>query len=182
MNFISPAYAQAAGGAKKKLLQEERRSCLQALLKSYGGRLQDSLLAERNGRPVLAIRTSAASEVSGLVHGRSSSGSTVFIEPQEVIPLGHRLADLELQIFDEERRLLTIWSQLVGDHHLELFQLEKILLLIELALSRARYSKWLGGKLPELYEHEDGQISLKGFRPPRVGAQHLPCCHRGPPS
>ncbi|WP_320677560.1 endonuclease MutS2 [Prochlorococcus sp. MIT 1300] len=159
--------------ARRKLLQEERKSCLQALLKLYGGRLQDSLLAERNGRPVLSIRASASSEVSGLVHGRSSSGHTVFIEPQEVIPLGHRLADLELQIVDEERRLLTIWSQLVGENYFELSRLEEILLKIELALSRARYSKWLGGKSPKLYEHEDGQITLKGFRHPLLMWQNL---------
>ena len=55
--------------------------------------LQESFLAERGGRPVLAVRASSRDQVPGIVHDASGSGQTVFIEPLAVVELGNKLAE-----------------------------------------------------------------------------------------
>ncbi|MEB3255472.1 MAG: hypothetical protein VKJ05_03685, partial [Synechococcaceae cyanobacterium] len=69
----------------------ERRERLQELLRRYAPMLQDTVLSERSGRPVLAVKAGAAGQVKGLVHDSSASGQTVYVEPQAVIALGNRL-------------------------------------------------------------------------------------------
>ena len=65
------------------------------------------MIAERNGRPVLAVKAGAAAQLQGLVHDSSASGSTVFIEPQAVIPLGNRIRQLEGQEREAEQAVLA---------------------------------------------------------------------------
>ena len=53
--------------------------------------LQESFLAERGGRPVLAVKASGRAKVPGIVHDASSTGQTLFVEPFAVVELGNRL-------------------------------------------------------------------------------------------
>ena len=92
----------------------ERRERLQELVRRYGPLLQDSVISERSGRPVLAVKAGAAGQVKGLVHDSSASGQTVFIEPQAVISLGNRLRELQGQERELEREVLLALSGLVG--------------------------------------------------------------------
>ena len=65
------------------------------LLRRLGTVLQDNVIAERHGRPVLAVKAGAVSQVPGQVHDSSASGSTLFVEPRSVLSIGNRLVDLE---------------------------------------------------------------------------------------
>ena len=58
--------------------------------------LQDHFSTTREGRPVLPIRSDARGRVKGIVHDVSSSGTTVFIEPDDVVELGNRLRMAQL--------------------------------------------------------------------------------------
>ena len=130
--------------------RSERRERLNELMRRYAALLQDSVVAERNGRPVLAVKVGAASQLAGLVHDSSASGSTVFLEPQAVIPLGNRIRDLEGQERELEQAVLKELSQLVGADSEALGVVQTVLLRLETALARARYSAWIGGLSPEL--------------------------------
>src|SRR5438067_1595112 len=55
--------------------------------------LQESFVTDRGGRPVLAVKVSARSQVPGIVHDASSSGQTLFVEPLAVVELNNRLAE-----------------------------------------------------------------------------------------
>ena len=68
--------------------------------------LQESFLAERGGRPVLAVRASSRDQVPGIVHDASGSGQTVFIEPLAVVELGNRLAEAAAEAREEGERIL----------------------------------------------------------------------------
>ena len=83
------------------------------MLRRWAPLLQDSVIAERNGRPVLPLKAGAAPQLSGLVHDSSASGQTVFLEPREVIELGNRLRDLEGQERELERAVRVELSALV---------------------------------------------------------------------
>jgi hypothetical protein len=107
----------ALQGLRRQLagVRAERRDRLQELLRRWAPMLQDTVIAERNGRPVLAVKAGAASQLAGLVHDSSASGSTVFLEPREVIPLGNRLRELEGQERELEQVVLLELSGLVGE-------------------------------------------------------------------
>jgi DNA mismatch repair protein MutS2 len=130
--------------------RQERQSRLQELLRRWANQLQDSVIAQRNGRPVLAVKATAAGQVNGMVHDSSASGSTLFIEPQAVLALGNRIAELEGKERREEQRLLGQLSALVGAEAEALAALQSCLAKLDLALARGRYSTWLGAVKPQL--------------------------------
>jgi len=165
---VADRASPALGGLRRQLAgaRAERRERLQELLRRWAPMLQDTVIAERNGRPVLAIKVGAASQVAGLVHDSSASGSTVFLEPQAVIPLGNRIRDLEGQERELERQLLVELSALVGERAESLQALQAVLLKLDLALARARYSQWLGAVRPQLSADPLAPLSLVELRHP----------------
>ena len=150
----------------------ERRERLQELVRRYGPLLQDSVISERSGRPVLAVKAGAAGQVKGLVHDSSASGQTVFIEPQAVISLGNRLRELQGQERELEREVLLALSGLVGEQAEPLDQLHGILVRLDAALARARYGAWLGAVRPVLVEGSAAPFELRDLRHPLLLWQH----------
>jgi DNA mismatch repair protein MutS2 len=165
---VADRASPALGGLRRQLAgaRAERRERLQELLRRWAPMLQDTVIAERNGRPVLALKVGAASQVAGLVHDSSASGSTVFLEPQAVIPLGNRIRDLEGQERELERQLLVELSGLVGEQAESLQALQAVLLQLDLALARARYGQWLGAVRPHLSADPLAPLSLVELRHP----------------
>ena len=144
----------------------QRKDILQDVIRKYGGLLQDNIISERYGRPVLAFKAGTSDQMKGMVHDSSASGNTIYVEPQVVISIGNRLAKIDSEISDEERRLLANWSKEVGFNADVIAHLGEILLQIEFALSRARYSKWLNGVPAILDEKENTLFEIKDFRHP----------------
>ena len=144
----------------------ERRERLQELLRRYAPLLQDTVISERSGRAVLAVKAGAAGQLKGLVHDSSASGSTVFIEPQAVIPLGNRIRDLLGRERELEQRLLGELSALVGAESEGLVDLQHILVQLDTALARARYGAWLGAVRPELADGSAAPFELRDLRHP----------------
>ena len=109
-------------------LRQDRRDKLQELLRRLGPFLQDTVIAERHGRPVLAVKAGAVAQVAGQVHDSSASGSTLFVEPRSVLGIGNRLTALEVRIRDEERKVLAELSAAVAEDAAALGTLVLILL------------------------------------------------------
>ncbi len=147
-------------------LLEERRTLLQEIIRRYGVLLQDTVVADRHSRPVLAVKAGAIGDINGIVHDSSSSGNTLFVEPQLVIPLGNRIAEIQAHILEEEHLLLRKWSQVVGDNYLSLQHLCEIILKLDLALARARYGEWLGGVAPKFVEGDNAPFRFDDLRHP----------------
>jgi DNA mismatch repair protein MutS2 len=164
----------ALAGLRRQLqgVRAERRERLAELLRRLAPLLQDTVIAERNGRPVLAVKAGAAGQVSGLVHDSSASGSTVFVEPQAVIPLGNRIRELEGQERELEHLVLHELSALVGAEAEALAELQRVLVRLDAALARARYGAWLGAVRPELCGEPDAPFELRDLRHPLLLWQH----------
>ncbi|MCP9891618.1 endonuclease MutS2 [Cyanobium sp. Aljojuca 7D2] len=161
-------------GLRRQLLgvRSERRERLQELLRRWGSLLQDSVISERNGRPVLAVKAGAAGQVPGLVHDSSASGQTVFIEPQAVIALGNRIRDLEGRERELERQVLMTLSTQVGEEAEALTGLQQVLLRLDAGVARARYGQWLGAVRPELAAEPEAPFELRDLRHPLLLWQH----------
>ncbi|MEB3318019.1 MAG: endonuclease MutS2 [Cyanobacteriota bacterium] len=165
---VADRASPALQGLRRQLagVRAERRERLQDLLRRWAPMLQDTVISERHGRPVLAVKAGAASQLAGLVHDSSASGSTLFLEPQAVIPLGNRLRELEGQERELELAVLKELSGLVGAEREALEVVGTVLLRLETALARARYSAWIGGLRPELAAEPLAPWTLEGLRHP----------------
>jgi DNA mismatch repair protein MutS2 len=101
-----------------------------------------------------------------LVHDSSASGSTVFVEPQAVIPLGNRIRDLEGREREIEAVILRELSGLVGAEAPALEHLQAVLVRLDAAVARARYGAWLGAVRPELEASAAAPFELRDLRHP----------------
>ncbi len=91
------------------------QSRLEDLMNRYEGVLQDRFVTEREGRYVIPVRADAHERFPGIVHATSSSGSTLFVEPRAVVPMGNRLKMLEAEVTREEILVQARLSSLLLD-------------------------------------------------------------------
>ncbi len=147
-------------------VRQQRRDRLQEVIRRWASQLQDTVIAERHGRPVLAVKAGAVAHCPGMVHDSSASGSTVFVEPRQVVDLGNRLADLEGRIREEEQRVLAELSAAVAVEGEALTRLGAVLLVLDLSLTRARYGQWLGAVPPQLEADPEAPLVLHDLRHP----------------
>ncbi len=158
---------------KWQAMRSERRTILQDLVRRHISIIQDTAIGDRNGRPVLALKVGTIDQIQGVVHSTSASGNTVFLEPHLIIGLGNRIAAIESDICKEEHRLLADWSADVAVHSSSIEHLGQVMLKLDLALARARFSDWLGGVPPVFVEDCDAPFSLKGLRHPLLVCQEI---------
>ncbi len=136
-----------------------------ALAEGHGGRV-----LRRGGRPVLAVRARQAARVVGIVHDRSQTGETLFIEPERVVQPANALAALEADAGRETNRILTELTRGVLAARGPLRDLAGRASELELAVVAARYARETGGSVPRL--PEDGRaLVLRGFRHPLLLVQ-----------
>ncbi len=112
--------------------------------------LQESFLAERGGRPVLAVRASARSKVPGVVHDASSTGQTLFVEPFAVVELNNRLAEAAADAREEVERILGELSAAVASRADALQALVESTGALDLALACGGLSQAWGGAPVEI--------------------------------
>jgi DNA mismatch repair protein MutS2 len=123
------------------------RDELARIARSAGVRdaLQESFLAERGGRPVLAVRASSRDQVPGIVHDASGSGQTVFVEPLAVVELGNKLAEAAAEAREEVARILRELSADVAVRGDALRALVEAVGELDLAVARGSLSRgWHG--------------------------------------
>ena len=107
--------------------------------------LQETFLAERGGRPVLAVRAPARAKVPGIVHDASSTGQTLFVEPFAVVELNNRLAEAAADAREEAERILQELSASVAGHGEAVVALVEATGAADLALACGMLSRgWRG--------------------------------------
>jgi DNA mismatch repair protein MutS2 len=131
--------------------------------------LQERYVTVRNGRSVLPVRGDARRAVRGIVHDRSGSGATLFVEPEEVVELNNQLVQRGLEERDEELRLLTELTAQVHARLPELAGLVDGLASLDLAFARAALAERLGASAPEV--SDGGDLELLAARHPLLVAQ-----------
>ncbi len=125
--------------------------------------LQDDYFTMREDRYVLPVRAGAKGTVGGIVHGYSSSGQTAYIEPDELINLNNKLRWAQIELKEEEERILKRLSNMVARFGETLLQSMDILAYLDLVLAGAKLGNRLQSTVPEL---TDGELSLKRARHP----------------
>jgi DNA mismatch repair protein MutS2 len=126
--------------------------------------LSDSFFTIRNDRYVLPVRADARGRVAGIVHDASSTGTTLFVEPQAVVDLNNRLKQAELTIERETRRVLRALTGRAAQAREAIESNLELLEIIDLAFARGELSKEMDAVEPVL--GEDGVYRLHQLRHP----------------
>lgn len=104
---------------------------------SYRTYLQDPVITMRNNRYCIPVKAEHKSNVPGMVHDQSSTGSTLFIEPAAIVNLNNQLKELALQERDEIAAILATLSAMCGEHGRELVQNQKLLTKLDFIFAKA---------------------------------------------
>ena len=126
--------------------------------------LQDPIIRERKGRPVIAVKERDASRVPGAVRDRSDRGNTVFIEPEAVRELGNELqAAIDAEGAEIVRLLREITAKIAAVTE-PMGETLKILAHLDLTYAKVRFSRDYEMNPPTL--NTNGRLNLKGARHP----------------
>ena len=139
-------------------------SRLEDLMGKYKGILQDRFVTEREGRYVVPLRSDAHERFPGIVHATSGSGSTIFVEPRAVVPLGNRLKMLEAEVAREELLVFTRLSALLADVLPSVEAAVDALARADVCGAVAKLARELSLTFPEIVEGP--AIELAGARHP----------------
>jgi len=137
---------------------------LQNIMQRNASSLQEQIITQRSDRYVLSVKSPQRDRIPGVIHDTSSTGMTLFVEPNSVVQSNNRLRQLlkmeqaEIEIILEK---LSVKITAIAE------DLQKLLIIvtkIDLAVARARYAYWLGANPPHFMENE--AIVLRQLRHP----------------
>ncbi len=124
---------------QRRTIQESLRGYLRRL--AEGGAVQDELITIRGERFVIPIKIEQKRRVQGVIHGASSSGQTVFVEPLETIDQNNEL----VRLFDEEmaeiHRILVEMTRRIGESSDLILKAVDVLGELELQFAKARFAE-----------------------------------------
>ena len=124
---------------QRRLIQQSLQGYLRRL--AEGGTAQDELITIRGERFVIPVKVEQKRRVQGVVHGASSSGQTVYVEPLETIEQNNEL----VRLLDEEQaeihRILLEMTRRIGEHAHEIIAAAEILSELELQFAKARFGE-----------------------------------------
>ena len=154
-------------GIRKNLKNtyDQLHAKLQRIMQRHAGALQETLITQRAGRFVVPVKAPQKDSIPGIVHDVSTSGATLYIEPQSVVEFGNRLRQLERQETREEELVRQQLSAQVAEVSEDLEQLMAIVTTLDLATARARYSLWLEANPPR-FSTPDERTVLRQLRHP----------------
>jgi DNA mismatch repair protein MutS2 len=163
------------GGLRRtvRIAHERLRTRLETLIRSeVGGALQEPLVTMRSGRYVVPVRADAQSRVKGIVHDRSASGQTLFVEPLIAIELSNAWREAQLAAQAEEERVLDELSGHVGMAAEALDGDLDALARFDLWMCRARLAEEMRAVRAETADSP--RISLRAARHPGLSGTVVP--------
>ena len=165
--------ASARLGQLRREIRERRRRLvaeLERLLHAEGDRVfADRFVTVRHGRYVLPLRAEARGRLRGIVHDRSQSGQTLFVEPEAMVEANNDLVALERDEQQETVRILTELTEAVRARRDELAVLVDTLGALDWVFARAHLAERMEASRPTIAR--DGRVDLKAARHPLLLAQ-----------
>lgn len=146
---------------QQRVIEESLRSALRKL--SSDGSTQEDLITIRGDRFVIPVRSELKRKVSGVVHGASSSGQTVYVEPLETIEQNNELVRLLEEEQAEIHRIFVGLTRQVGTFAGALVAGARVLALVDSLLARARFARDYDCVAPAMTPE---RMSLEGARHP----------------
>ena len=128
------------------------------------GYLQDTVITMRNGRYCLPVKAESKSQIPGMIHDQSSSGSTLFIEPMAVVKLNNDLKELFLKEQEEIEVILASLSSIAAEYTPYIRDDFEILTQLDFIFAKASLAKLYNGTAPVF--NTEGRIKIRKGRHP----------------
>jgi DNA mismatch repair protein MutS2 len=152
----------------------KQRTRLRGTLESYlrgketAKYLQDQVVTERSGRYVLVIKAEHRSNIPGIVHGTSTSGASLFLEPLSTVEINNDIVALEQQEAEEVHRILLALSDAFRQRAGDLSRSIEAATELDVLQARAGFSQSIDGVEPAI--STDGSFELLAARHPLLKA------------
>ncbi|WP_430691917.1 endonuclease MutS2 [Paenibacillus woosongensis] len=148
------------------MLKEKVQKKLQAVMSRHASILQENLVSMRGGRYVIPVKKDYYKQVKGRTLDQSTSGQTVFVEPDEVASLQAELEVLAGDEAREEAKILGYLTELVEREAHELSQNIEITGTYDFIFAKAKYAVAIGGTAVRI--SENGASRITGARHPHL--------------
>ncbi|MBX9253290.1 endonuclease MutS2 [Desmonostoc muscorum CCALA 125] len=140
---------------------------LQNIIQAKSGAVQEQIITQRGDRFVIPVKAPQKDAIPGIVHDTSTSGATLYIEPNSIVPLGNQLRQIIRREQAEEEAIRRVLTEQVAAVKPDLERLLAIVTTLDLATARSRYSYWLGANPPRFIEPQENEmITLRNLRHP----------------
>jgi DNA mismatch repair protein MutS2 len=126
--------------------------------------LQDSFVTVRNERFVIPVKVEQKRAIQGVVHGTSSSGATIFLEPFDVIELNNDLISLQDQEKAEVHKILNEFTERLRREHDHLARLAALVAEFDFTFAKAKFSRRFRCCAPQI--NTDGVLAFENARHP----------------
>ncbi len=170
----SPELSRIRRAAERqhKAIEDSLRRQLRIVADAGGA--QEELITVRGERFVIPVKTEFRRRVPGVVHGSSSSGQTVFVEPMETIEQNNELVRLLDEEQAEVHRILVVMTAAIGEQAGSISRGTEVLAEVETHLAYAKFARDLrcvrpvftDGKPHRTEDGEEAALSLEGARHP----------------
>ena len=142
-------------------IHEQLGRMLNGSMRTY---LQDAVVTMRDGRYCIPVKAEYKSQINGIVHDQSSSGSTLFIEPAAVVELNNKLREMGLQESAEIEKILLELSLKVAEHIDSIKYNADIMTDLDFIFAKASYALEINGTTPVFNDQHAFDIK-KGRHP-----------------
>ncbi|CAI2586420.1 Endonuclease MutS2 [Apilactobacillus kunkeei] len=148
------------------VIKGEVRSIMNQFTQKHSKDLTEPIVTIREDRMVLPVKAENKNKFGGIVHDRSSSGQTLYIEPASTVGLNTELRQKQIEERHEERRILIELSDLIRPYQSEIINNSKILGHLDLINAKAKYARDLKATRPVV--SNENHVNLKQARHPLI--------------
>jgi DNA mismatch repair protein MutS2 len=149
---------------QQRAIEESLRAALRRF--AEGGTVQDELITIRGERFVIPVKSEWKRRVQGVVHGASSSGQTVYVEPLETIELNNDLVRMLEEEQAEIHRIFLHMTRQIAQFAAPILAGAAVLAEVDTLLARARFAQEYEGSAPRFSEESAPEFRLKNARHP----------------
>lgn len=144
------------------------REKLESMIRSSNAQkmLSDSIVTIRNDRYVIPVKQEYRGHYGGIIHDQSSSGATLFIEPQVIVQLNNQLQEIRVKEQLEIERILAELSAFVAEFEQDLLTIVYVLAELDFMFAKARFAHKIKASKPAI--NLDGRITLFKARHPLI--------------
>ncbi|WP_080146858.1 endonuclease MutS2 [Marinilactibacillus piezotolerans] len=155
-----------------KQTESRVRQKLESIVRGSQARfLTDAIITMRNDRYVIPVKQENRQTFGGVVHDQSSTGQTLFIEPQSVVDLNNRLKQYQSEERNEVARILAEMTEELMPHTDEIDQNMTVLVMLDFINAKAKYARELNGVRPLI--STENHVSFIQSRHPLLGEDEV---------
>jgi DNA mismatch repair protein MutS2 len=154
---------RAIAVAEQRVRDAARAAMAKAVDKAW---TEGGELVLRGERYCVPLKAGRRKQMPGIVHDRSDTGHTLFVEPLAVVEAGNDLQEAQMRAAEEERRILAALGHLVAGRAAELADAFGRLVTLDAVRARVKWGRAHRGQRPLLSRPGSGTLRLQGFRHP----------------